>query len=65
MNETEKRLPVGESLSDEKAMELVFNMARKVRDQTERPNKTSTGEFNDYVEARRPFMEAHPTRLSN
>lgn len=61
------KLPQGEHLSLEKLAEIYNRVVNALREHTGElaPTRGSDGEYNDYLEKRRPFVEADNLRHSH
>jgi len=60
MDAETKKLPVGEKLSLERMTEIILQVGRQIRaSQGNVPTRNSEGEFNDFLEQRRPFVSAN------
>lgn len=60
MEAESKKLPAGEKMSLERMTEIIMQVGRQIRAaQGNLPTRNSEGEFNDFLEQRRPFTEAN------
>ena len=67
MNEEQKKLQPGEKLNLEKLSEIFSRISNEVRNSTGTNDKArgEDGEFDDFLEKRRPFVEADNERVSH
>ena len=67
MEEEQAKLPQGEKLSLEKLTDIFLQVNRQARTLTNQAGGTRNeqGEFNDFLEKRRPFLNPNPNGHSH
>lgn len=67
IKEEEKKIPQGEKLSLDKVTEIFLRVSRAARGLTNQKvgTRDEKGEFNDFLEKRRPFLNPNPTGHSH
>ncbi len=67
MKEEEKKLAPGEKISLDRITEILLRTSRAARGftNTQSGTRNEQGEFDDFLEKRRPFMNSNPTGVSH
>lgn len=56
IEDEKKRIGEGVKISQDRLMEIYGDCLRRLRAETRRPTIDAHGEFNDFLEVRRPFI---------